>query len=216
MDFLEERRELYEQHTRELMANWLTIKGGILGKDLTQEEMEAKTLNFLKQMAILDYKFIDVVRDDWGFDPNDESASFGEEMETRWESFVKNHVVKMENGEDSILYEDKEGNYRLIPNKYPTINNLEFIIKNYERIKFGEDNGEVEVLPSITVLGIEGISGDKYNEFNLSHTDSDFFVTQLMILTSDLLDVIGKHKEHLKESDNKLFKILENKYKEIF
>lgn len=66
-------------------------------------------------MQILDYKYLDIVRENHDLEPFDDSATFGEDMEKRWDHFFKNHIVKDEQGNDAILYKDKYGNYRLSP-----------------------------------------------------------------------------------------------------
>ena len=222
MDAAEEiraqRREEYNEHQRILLAKLMSERGGMLMKGASDKENEAKALEFFKQMQILDMKYIDVVREDWGLDPTDDSATFGDDLDKRWEHFIRSHVVKDEEGNPTILYKDKDDNYRLIPGKIPEIKDMRFLIDNYEKILL--EDGEKEVIlpmPSITIMGIEGVSDEvKYGGYNLVPRDEDFFPTQIMILVAELLDILKKYKDHFKESNNELFKVLEEKYKEVF
>ena len=54
----------------------------------------AKFANFFLDLIVLQMKYIDVIREDWGFARDDNSATFGEDVDHRWEHFVKNHVGK--------------------------------------------------------------------------------------------------------------------------
>lgn len=213
-----ERREEYNERQRILLAKLMSERGGVLMKGASDKENEAKALEFYKQLQILDMKYIDVVREDWGLDPADDSATFGDDLDKRWEHFFRNHMVKDEKGNPTILYKDKDDNYRLIPGKIPEIKDMRFLIDNYEKILL--EDGEKEVIlpmPSITIMGIEGVSDEvKYVGYNLVPRDKDFFPTQIMILVAELLDTLKEYKDHFKESNNELFKILEEKYKEVF
>lgn len=216
-EILSERREKYEEQQRILLAQLMTEKGGLCMKGITTEEIERITLDFYKKSMILDMKFIDVVRDDWGLDPEDATATFGDDLETRWDYFLRKHIIRNEKGEETILYQDRDEKYRLIPGKYPKIKDLGFVIDKYDEIVFDEEEEkDVNLLPSITIMGIEGLCGEKYGEYNLEPSNPNFFITQVMILTGELLDVIKENKKELKESGNELFKILEEKYNEIF
>ena len=75
-----ERRELYEEQQRILLSKLMSERGGMLTKGATDQENEAKAMEFCKQMQILEMKFIDVVREDWGLDPNDNTATFGKDL----------------------------------------------------------------------------------------------------------------------------------------
>lgn len=211
-----ERREAYEESSRILLARLMSEKGGMLTKGFTEAEIESKALGFLKELFVLQSKFIDVIREDWGFDREDESATFGEDIDNRWMHFVKNHIVKDEQGNDTILYSDKNKNYRLINGVVPQIKDLEFIIKNYNKI-YNEEKDEVEIMPSITLLGVEGVSSEKYEKYNLDFNDKDFYLRQVMILICELIDMISKHKKYLKEEkSDDLFKLIEEKFKDLF
>ena len=119
-----ERREQYEEQQRILLSKLMSERGGMLMKGATDKENEAKAVEFCKQMQILEMKFIDVVREDWGLDPDDNTATFGEDLDKRWDHFIREHVVKDDKGNPTILYRDKDGNFRLIPGKYPEIKDL--------------------------------------------------------------------------------------------
>lgn len=209
----EDRRANYDEHSRILLARLMSERGGMLMKDLSPEEIEAKQVEFFKQMMILDTKFIDVIRDNWGLDPNDETATFGDDLDSRWDHFIRNHVVTNK-GKDTILYRDKDGAFRLIPGKSPDIDGLEFVMENFDKIVIEEDIDTLEKMPSVTVMGIEGIGSKKYEYFNKDYKEKDFFVTQMMIIAAETLDIIAKHKDELK--DNELFNIIKEKSKDIF
>lgn len=213
-----DRRKEYDEQQRILLSRLMSERGGMLTKNFTENEIEGKMIEFLREMAILDYKYIDIVREDWGLDPEDNTAMFGEDMENRWTHFIKNHVVKDNEGKDSIIYEDKDKNFRLIPGVLPLIENLGFVIENYQKLRLSErEKEEVDEMPSITVLGIEGLSSEKYIEYNLEKEHKDFYITQVMILLCELLDILSKYQNYLKEeSGSELFKLLSEKVKGIF
>lgn len=213
-----DRRKEYDEQQRILLSRLMSERGGMLTKNFTENEIEGKMTEFLREMAILDYKYIDIVREDWGLDPEDNTAMFGEDMENRWTHFIKNHVVKDNEGKDSIIYEDKDKNFRLIPGVLPLIENLGFVIENYQKLRLSErEKEEVDEMPSITVLGIEGLSSEKYIEYNLEKEHKDFYITQVMILLCELLDILSKYQNYLKEeSGSELFKLLSEKVKGIF
>ena len=72
-------------------------------------------------------------------------------------------------------------------------------------------------MPSMTILGIEGLCREKYLEHNVEKTHKDFYITQIMILMCELLDVMKKYRVYLKEESNdNLFKLLSEKSKEMF
>lgn len=216
-EILEERRNAYEEQQRVLLAKTMSEKGGILMKGATNNEIEGKATEFFRNLQVLDAKYIDIVREDWGLDPNDETATFGDDFENRWDHFIKNHRVLDENEQPTILYKDKDEKLRLIPGKYPDIKDMKYVIDRFDEILLADnEREEVDTMPSVTILGIEGLSGETYEKYNKDPKDKDFFVTQIMILTGELLDVLSKHKEELKEGENELFKVLEQKYKEIF
>ena len=110
------RREEYDEQYRVLLSRAMSEKGGILTKGFTAEEMEVKALNYFKDLLVLQTKYIDVVRENWGFARDDNTATFGDDLSCRWPHFVKNHLVKDDEGKEiSCMYEDKNGKYRLIP-----------------------------------------------------------------------------------------------------
>ena len=48
---------------------------------------------------------------------------------------MKNHLVKDDKGNElDFMYEDKDGKYRLVPDKLPTIEQLQFVMKNYDKL----------------------------------------------------------------------------------
>ena len=94
---------------------------------------------------------------------------------------------------------------------------LEFVVKNYDKIYKNEDNEEIELKPSITILGIEGVACSKYLDFNLSPDHKDFYLRQIMILLGELLDVVERNRVYLKEvANDELFKALAEKVKNVF
>ena len=74
-------------------------------------------------------------------------------MENRWNSIVKNHVVKDKEGNGTIIYEDKDKNYISTPSMYPFIEDMRFVSKNFSKPVIPKDE-EVNTIPSVTVLGI--------------------------------------------------------------
>ena len=72
------------------------------------------------------------------------------------------------------------------------------MIKNYDK---SEGSEEIELKPSITILGIEGVAWSKYLDFNLSADHKDFYLRQVMILLGELLDVVERNRVCLKEKE---------------
>lgn len=216
-EILEERRAAYEEQQRTLLAKLMSERGGLCMKGATTEENECKAVEFFKELQILDMKYIDIVRQDWGLDPEDETATFGDDLDKRWDHFIRKHVVEDEKGKPTILYRDKDENLRLIPGKFPDIQDMEFVVNNFENIVIDEkEKKEIDTFPSITIMGIEGLCGDKYQNHYVEPGDKNFFLSQIMMLTGELLDILKEHKAQLKDSGNELFKELEQKYNEVF
>ena len=212
------RREEYDEQYRVLLSRAMSEKGGILTKGFTAEEMEVKALNYFKDLLVLQTKYIDVVRENWGFARDDNTATFGDDLSCRWPHFVKNHLVKDDEGKEiSCMYEDKDGKYRLIPDSCPSIEQLQFIMKNYDKLLVDEDCGEIETKPSVCIRGIEAIPWSKYLDFYVPPEHEDFYLRQVMILIGELLEVVEKNKVYLKEEKHdELFKALAEKVKTIF
>ena len=116
------------------------------------------------------------------------------------------------------LYEDKEGKYRLIPGKWPTIEQLQFVMKNFDKIYINDECSDViELKPSICIRGVEAISHSKYLDYLFPPTHKDFYLRQVMILIGELLEVVERNKTHLKEEkQDELFKVLAEIVKSIF
>ena len=73
----------------------MSENGGILTKGFTaEEEMDTKVIGFFKDLLVLQSKYIDVVRENWSFEKDDYTATFGSDLGRRWEHFVRNHLVK--------------------------------------------------------------------------------------------------------------------------
>lgn len=213
----EDRRKAYEEQQRILFARLLSERGGMLMQNVTESEIEQKQLEFAKNMTILEYKYIDIVREDYGLSPNNEKASFGDDMEKRWEKFFKSSTVLDDKGEETILYEDVEGNYRFIPDRCATIDELEFLVKSITKIKTDFPKEELCQMPLLSILGIEALSTDKYADYNVRWDDKDFFITQILIMAMQLFDIIARHKKYLKEeTENRLYRALEMRFKELF
>ena len=214
---LEERRAAYNEQQRIFLAQLMSERGGVCMKGASDKENECKMLEYFKNLQVLDMKYIDIVRDDYGLDPGDPTATFGDDLDRKWDHFFREHIVQDDKGKPTILYKDKEDKFRLIPNKFPDIQDMEFVIDNFEKIVISEDERKsIDPYPSVTIMGIEGLTGENYQDYYVEPEDSNFYVTQIMMLTGELLDVLKEHKEKLKESGNELFKILEQKYKEVF
>lgn len=67
----------------------MSEKGGALTKGFSESEIETGRSEFFKEMQILDYKYLDIVRENHDLEPFDDSATFGEDMEKRWDHFSK-------------------------------------------------------------------------------------------------------------------------------
>lgn len=83
-------------------------------------------------MTTLKYKCINVVREEYELDHDDNRVSFDEDMEKQRENFFKSSTVLDEkNGKGTILYKNAEDNYRLIPDCYLYVDMLEFVVKKH-------------------------------------------------------------------------------------
>ena len=218
-EIAQKRRDEYDEQIRILLSRAMSENGGILTKGFTEEEMDTKAIGFFKDLLVLQSKYIDVVRENWGFNKDDDTATFGSDLGRRWEHFVKNHLVKDDEGKEiSCMYEDKDGKYRLIPDVLPTIEQLQFIIKNYDKLYLdGELTETVEEKPSVCIRGVEAIPWSKYLDFTLPPEHEDFYLRQVMILIGELLNVVEKNRVYLKEEkQDELFKALAEKVKTIF
>ena len=165
--FAQERRDEYEEKMRVLLSRTMSDNGGLLTKGFSDVEMDAKSVNFFKDLLVLQSKYIDVIRENWGFERDDDTATFGEDFNTRWQHFVKNHLVKDDKGNElECLYEDKDGKYRLVPDKLPTIEQLQFVMKNFDKIYINDlCSVAIELKPSVTIRGIESFPWSKYLDF---------------------------------------------------
>ena len=74
---------------------------------------------------------------------------------------MKNHLVKDDKGNElDFMNEDKEGKYRLVPDKWPSIEQLQLGMKNYGKLFVGDECSEtIELKPSVTIRGIEAFCG---------------------------------------------------------
>ena len=133
---------------------------------------------FFKGLLALQSKYIDVIRENWSFDRDDDTATFGEDFNKRWQHFVKAHLVKDGKGKEvNFMYEDKEGKYRLTPEKWPSIEQLQFVMKNYDKIYVNDlCSDAVELKPSITIRGIEAFPWSKYLDYLLLPEHEDFYL----------------------------------------
>ena len=218
-EFAQKRRDEYEEQMRVLLSRTMSDNGGILTKGYSEDEMDKRSVNFFKDLLVLQTKYIDVIRENWGLERDDDTATFGEDFNIRWEHFVKAHLVKDDKGKEvDFMYEDKEGKYRLIPEKWPTIEQLQFVMKNYDKIYVNDlCSDAVELKPSVTIRGIEAFPWSKYLDYLLPPEHEDFYLRQVMILIGELLEVVGRNKAYLKEEKHdELFKVLAEKVKTIF
>ena len=109
--FAQKRRDDYEEQMRVLLSRTMSDNGGLLTKGYSDVEMDAKSVDFFKDLLVLQSKYIDVIRENWGFSKDDDTATFGDDLGRRWEHFVKAHLVKDDKGNEfDFMYEDKEGN----------------------------------------------------------------------------------------------------------
>ena len=204
---------------RVLLSRTMSDNGGVLTKGFSEDEMDKRSVNFFKDLLVLQSKYIDVIRENWGFERDDDTATFGEDFNKRWQHFVKAHLVKDDKGNEvDCLYEDKDGKYRLVPDKLPTIEQLQFVMKNFGKLFVEDECSEtIEVKPSDTIRGIEAIPWSKYLDFILPPEHEDFYLRQVMILIGELLEVVERNKAYLKEEKHdELFKVLAEKVKTIF
>ena len=137
-----------------------------------------------------------LIRENWGLERDDDTATFGEDFNIRWEHFVKAHLVKDDKGNEvDFMYEDKNGNYRLVPDKLPTIEQLQFVMKNFDKI-YAEDecSDAVEIKPSVTIRGIEALPWSKYLDFILPPEHEDFYLRQVMTLICEFLKWLRETK----------------------
>ena len=218
-EFAQKRRDEYEEKMRVLLSRTMSDNGGILTKGYSEDEMDKRSVNFFKDLLVLQTKYIDVIRENWGLERDDDTATFGEDFNIRWEHFVKAHLVKDDKGKEvDFMYEDKEGKYRLIPEKWPTIEQLQFVMKNYDKIYVNDlCSDAVELKPSVTIRGIEAFPWSKYLDYLLSPEHEDFYLRQVMILIGELLEVVERNKTYLKEEkQDELFKVLAERVKTIF
>ena len=218
-EFAQKRRDEYEEKMRVLLSRTMSDNGGLLTKGFSDVEMDKKSVDFFKDLLVLQSKYIDVIRENWGFERDDDTATFGEDFTKRWPHFVKAHLVKDDKGNElDFMYEDKDGKYRLVPDKLPTIEQLQFVMKNFDKIFVEDECSEtIEVKPSVTIRGIEAIPWSKYLDFILPPEHEDFYLRQVMILIGELLEVVERNKAYLKEEkQDELFKVLADKVKTIF
>ena len=54
----------------------MSDNGGILTKGYSDVEMDAKSVNFFNDLLVLQTKHIDVIRENWDFERDDETATF--------------------------------------------------------------------------------------------------------------------------------------------
>ena len=94
------------------------------------------------------------------------------------------------------LYEDKDGKHRLIPEKWPTIEQRQFIMKNYDKIYVNNDecSDVIELKPSITIRGIEAFPWSKYLDYLLPPEHEDFYLRQVMTLICEFLKWLRETK----------------------
>ena len=50
---------------RVLLSRTMSDNGGLLTKGFTEEEMDKKSVNFFKDLLVLQTKYIDVIRESW-------------------------------------------------------------------------------------------------------------------------------------------------------
>ena len=106
----------------------------------------------------------------------------------------------------------------LTPEKWPSIEQIQFVMKNFDKLFVEDECSEsIEIKPSVTIRGIEALPWSKYLDFILPPDHEDFYLRQVMILIGELLEVVERNKTHLKEEkQDELFKVLAEKVKTIF
>ena len=133
------------------------------------------------------------------------------------ETLCENHLVKDDNGNKvECMYEDKDGKYRLIPDKWPTIELPQFVMKSMTKSMLMMS--ALMLLsrnPSVTIRGTEALPWSKYLDYLLPPEHEDFYLRQVMILIGELLEVVERNKTYLKEEKHdELFKVLAEKGKD--
>ena len=94
-EFAQKRRDEYEEQMRVLLSRTMSDNGGLLTKGYSDVEMDKKSVDFFKDLLVLQSKYIDVIRENWGFERDDDTATFGEDFTKRWPHFVKITWLKM-------------------------------------------------------------------------------------------------------------------------
>ena len=75
-EFAQKRRDEYEEKMRVLLSRTMSDNGGLLTKGFSEDEMDAKSVDFFKDLLVLQSKYIDVIRENWGFERDDDTATF--------------------------------------------------------------------------------------------------------------------------------------------
>ena len=98
---------------------------------------------------------------------NDDTAAFGENFnQMSFQKVFPSYVEDDKGNELECLYEDKEGKYRFVPEKWPSIELLQFVMKNYDKFYVNDLCSEtIELKPSVTIRGIEAFPWSKYLDF---------------------------------------------------
>ena len=64
-EFAQKRREEDEEKMRVLLTRTMSENGGLLTKGFSEEEMDKRSVNFFKDLLVLQSKYIDVIRENW-------------------------------------------------------------------------------------------------------------------------------------------------------
>jgi hypothetical protein len=153
----EKREKQFDDEERLILRKAFSAYGGIFTEGKKEDEIDSLSWNTVKSMTELEYKYIDVVRKRMGLPPDEMDATFGEDFENRWRHLVQNHIVKDENGNELNLYEDTDGNYRVIRDAMLTFLDMEFIMKNPDKFPEMAPNIEDEKtkMPTINIWGLD-------------------------------------------------------------
>ena len=82
-EFAQKRKDEHDEKMRVLLSRTMSENGGLLTKGYSEDEMDKKSVDFFKDLLVLQSKYIDVIRENWGFDRDDDSATFGEDFTKR-------------------------------------------------------------------------------------------------------------------------------------
>lgn len=211
------RREEYEEKLRSIFAKYVGDNGGVLTQGISEEECEKAEASMETEIFDAQEEFIDVIREDLGFKPDDTSVKFTKKRDDkRWQRLVGKHNVKFD-GKPSAIYKDGEGKYRIIPGEKLNFLECEFYLKNFNDFICESDVDE-DILPSFNIMGRKVELEDEYvkmipnigDESKSLNDDPLCFEHQILIATIAMVQILQVKKEKIKDDPlfNELKKLL--------